>query len=925
MKQMKCLAEMIANCWDADYKRYTEVSVYDGRNTHEISKVVSTFGFALKSQAWLPARSMEGFCYKDRESGAPIPLLKGSDLYKLSEQNKEVLHNHMPYIGADLQSYDFVKFLQVKETVSQSSLLGYLVSWSEASHFESSIDHMRSVYIELSKNSSEETKEAFSCKNLIFVPSTIQRNHHVDTSGRFVSIHSACWKDETTILFQRAYKNEEIPSHLPKILSAYYNSEDRHLKSTIKYAFGELGVEKELKIQVLIDLLDFNASLSPTPTKPLRDDFRNIAEVVVGTVTNEEIGNPEQLKSHFYNNIKNKEVFPSVSGKWVSLNGLYIDDDNEVSRHFAGSGEVHFLKWPTSEDMKRQHHNNLPNQFTELCCVSQLSKCAIGRTDPGSSLKPYHAEFQRFLHQILPLMQCYIAAKITDDQEFHEAKCKYVQRLAVFSVFELTCVYCIDKKYYAPAISIYSCRLHDDDDPPSIYIVVREDNKISDKMSLVDVLIKAFVPTDKANRKVRAFFQDLILEDPRSDQDKDTIRRKYTLKPLPENLPIWHKDLPAHLQREESSESETEEEEEEDYEDKELPHEEPMSVDEPSEGLRSWPPRAPLGIDIKKTGRHGPGKAPPQPRDSKDIITISDVQQSQQLVAQVPPVMQGGSDSVSESEKDIPREFTRQLSSGSGIDSVVSMEQRRQSGSLDGVYGRQTPLDGERVGKPLAGTKHRHGSHDQQPIAGELESVREAKEPRVERESTDEESHFQDSVTTAPQQAQVSKIHRPKLRRNYTNLETVDVSYFMQPLDIPDDFKTTTTCSAEEKEHLMEVGKWGERFVCQWLQHKAQLPNGETIVKVEWLNEGEESGEPCDIKVSTENGEFFIEVKSTKSSEKALVPISWNELCFAKEKKEFYILFRVYNVPRVSDVRLMWLQDLFERVENPKVTLYVSL
>ena len=923
---------MIAKCWDADYKKYTEALVYDGKNTHEITKVISTFGFGLKSQAWLPARDMDGYCYNDRESGKLVPLLKGSELYQNSEPNKQLLHNHVPYIGADLRSYDFMHFLQVQETVSPSTLLSYLIRWSEAGCFESSIDHMRQVYIKLSNSIDDEIKQAFSCNgaSLIFIPSTTQRNQHVVTSGRFVSIHGACWKDETTILFQRAYKNEDIPPHLPQILSAYYNSNDAVLKDSIKHAFRQLGIENKLKLKVLVDLLDFNASLSPTPTKSLIDDFRNIAQVVVDTVTNEEVDNYNYLKAYFCNNIKSMEVFPSVSGKWVTLNGLYIDDDSEISRHFADHDQVNFLKWPSSEDTRRQHYNTLPNRFTELCEISQLSRCVTSAIEPGGKVQLY-PEFQRVLHHLLPLVQCYVATYITTDWDYHDFVCNYVQRLTAYSVLELICVYSIDDKYFAPQISIHSCQLKNDD-PPLVYVVLREDGKITDRTSLVDVLIKALIPPEKAeNRKVQQFVQHLIMDEPRTDQDKDEIWKRFQLKPLPDNLPIWHKDIPAHLRKDESSESETEDEEEE-Y-DKELPQEEAMSVDEPSEGLTSWPPKAPLGLDTKKTSRQRQSKTTQPPHDSDDIITLKDIQKSHQQQASTSSHMQK-SDSVSEPEKETSQALNRQVSSDSSKE--TSLEQRRPSldrashSQTTSVDGRQIPVVvSERIGKPLAGTKHRHGSFD--PHASTGESVREAKEPRVEEESVDEESHLlvtKDPVnkgtTGSRQQTPASKVQYPK-PKNYTDLVTVDVSHFMQPVDVTDNFKAAPTASADGKEQLMAVGRWGEWFVCQWLQHEAQLPSGETIVKVEWLNEDEESGEPCDIKVATETGEFFIEVKSTQTSEKALVPISWRELSFAREKKQCYILFRVYNVPRLRDVKLMWLQDLFQHIENPTVKLYVSL
>lgn len=115
--------------------------------------------------------------------------------------------------------------------------------------------------------------------------------------------------------------------------------------------------------------------------------------------------------------------------------------------------------------------------------------------------------------------------------------------------------------------------------------------------------------------------------------------------------------------------------------------------------------------------------------------------------------------------------------------------------------------------------------------------------------------------------------------------------------------------SAEAKK---EIGRWGEEYAVKCLSNTLMAKcldgqvdevetgfiisiTGQTKTQVHWLNKNAERGEGFDIKVIKEDGEEYIEVKSTKTDSKDWFELSRRQWEFAQEKKERFHIFRIYN------------------------------
>ena len=273
---MITLAVMLDRSWN-EYKQFVTARYYDGANKNELGTTMSSFGHSLRSLPWLPSTSNS--------------LLKGSEVYLDSQGNRHLLHSHVPYLAAEVTDTEFLQLLGVNISVNDDRLFEFLQQWSKhrgEQPFCTSLDHMRNVYLYLyRKNSGYESSssivDAFINGELIFVPlsNTRWKNRKADVEGRFYSVHKVCWCDQTTVLYRRQDNEEELPLHLPRVLSLYYHG----VNDPSRFAFQQFGVRENLSLQNLIDLLEFNASHRPNPDISDLECFRSIAEVVCSTVS----------------------------------------------------------------------------------------------------------------------------------------------------------------------------------------------------------------------------------------------------------------------------------------------------------------------------------------------------------------------------------------------------------------------------------------------------------------------------------------------------------------------------------------------------------------------------------------------------------------------------------------------------------------
>jgi len=127
-----------------------------------------------------------------------------------------------------------------------------------------------------------------------------------------------------------------------------------------------------------------------------------------------------------------------------------------------------------------------------------------------------------------------------------------------------------------------------------------------------------------------------------------------------------------------------------------------------------------------------------------------------------------------------------------------------------------------------------------------------------------------------------------------------------------------------------DIGRWGEEYAFLCIKNElvkkysnASLvdteqgfrleKDGSTIVEVIWLNKKEESRKHYDIKITEDEEEIFIEVKSTKELGKAWFQVSKDQWRLMEEKGDKFYIYRVYGagteeakIEKISNPAKLW-------------------
>ena len=122
----------------------------------------------------------------------------------------------------------------------------------------------------------------------------------------------------------------------------------------------------------------------------------------------------------------------------------------------------------------------------------------------------------------------------------------------------------------------------------------------------------------------------------------------------------------------------------------------------------------------------------------------------------------------------------------------------------------------------------------------------------------------------------------------------------------------------------------GEQWVNEYLltKYREQIQSNE--MKVLWLNENQEQGKPYDfiLEYLSTKRTTYIEVKSTLSHRRQLIPITFNELnycCSLSNSNEDFVVYRVYNTGRLNKVQLRIVQNIEEKLRRHALELFLLI
>ncbi|KAF8819225.1 hypothetical protein IE077_001373, partial [Cardiosporidium cionae] len=126
-----------------------------------------------------------------------------------------------------------------------------------------------------------------------------------------------------------------------------------------------------------------------------------------------------------------------------------------------------------------------------------------------------------------------------------------------------------------------------------------------------------------------------------------------------------------------------------------------------------------------------------------------------------------------------------------------------------------------------------------------------------------------------------------------------------------------------------QTGKWGEAFVYEYLKNMYDSEINKGTAKVKWMNEGIESKECYDVIVEIKYSEnqwetYYIEVKSSLSTQKHIFEISYSEWRMAQLKGMYYHIYRLIGIG-TENIKLTRIVNPYRQWKEKQIGLCLAL
>ena len=951
-QQMLELLRLLDTLWDKEYWQFSFGKCYDGSNEHYLGgdkSIPSAFHRALKDLAWIPAVYLPS----RKPYGAQNQLYRGCELFDCSISNQRLLDRHVPYVACEIKNPKLVELLQVKCQVSAEDMIGFLQEWSKiastpGNQFRASISHMTEVYLYLHQQSQqmyssgpigESITDTLSSseQSLVFVPDAYDSNVSPTecVSGQFYSVHNVCWIDPSGVLYTQQKRNHKIPSDIPKVLQLHYGCEEseRQKYQALKNAFQSFRVRETPTAAAYISTLQFISSLAAIPEKHHINDFSSIALHLSRVCMKGDI-NPQFLQQQ----LRGKKVFPSHRDLWVSLDGCLLEnDDTQLQKVFGECKDVHFLRWPEAvvrhrvprnRQYEEQQKEEERTHFVDVCGIAKLSEVVSSMVVPDKGSVMPLENLRRRLHVMVPLIQRYL---VTNEEDIYASLVQEnmkgkLEKMFIASILSLKCLYSIHHRgvtYNSPHQSSPGSDFVDSTeyDNAALYVVA---SKVDSPKVLVPTLVKIF---SGKNGKLldQSHFEALVkdmLMSPIGEMDVILSDQNYTFGEVPAEE-AW--DVPFQ-EEPEPSESEPEEEDRPvsggaSPEDERMDTEERDDAAPDTDSMKSWPPRAPPVSIGSSSSTHPPRPPPPGSAvadavGEKEIQNISEKYDMERRRVAKPPSRVD--------QRSLPREDDHGQSRDIRSDSAVARQVETQRKEAVGPR-----LDKQRQRGEAECSGNSREDTSEQRIRSERHSTPHesaAKPATVDRNTESPREFSGDGMAVGSRKGQKWQQAVQPHASLFTH-SSFSIAATLQPVSVESarEFLNRSFLDSCEQDSQERVGRWGEEYVYKYLTAADSLPSGQRIRSVTWINESTETGKPYDIEVEIEpQTVLYIEVKSTKSSEKEFMEFSWNQLKFADREKHNYHLYRVYSAGSEL-VTLKWMDNLSDILTTRPVRLFLEL
>ncbi|GFO25015.1 tudor domain-containing protein, partial [Plakobranchus ocellatus] len=662
LQQVVSLFERLDSLWESQYSKFTPTQLRSGSG-HILKEVIETsFAIHLKTLEWIPAEWTEVKPDKDGMHAMITKkqeLCQSCDLFVDCPRVRKRLAHTVKYLKvAPQRNSSLINFLGIRDNVSPEETTEKFLSWCKRhpnkpntpAIFCTTRRHIFDMYQMFNDElSGKGAQDVFHNNPAIFIPvlGLDDQGWHTDhvVVGKMMAREEVWWHDPLRLFFKyrESLKNFDSPLGNRSLLAQFYHG--KNLEDIFQRLVRPEWEPSTLHLaQLLIHVATATTLFEEGTLHDCLLLFSSIGkqlaksdEKVAGVASSEAIIAQRELQP-VVSLLQDAAVFPSQRLEWVNPAHqlLMLPDSAELEKLFRNKPGVYFLRTDLPQNSGRlssaknchldkeaiQHFVSLFDRIKPIseCVRAEEITTGFQQCIPG----------QTYLHKVIGLIQRFLYFVFPDVyREVKPGRAEALKQLMFVEVNKLEVRYELE-------------------DNPEIFEIRGEKCMIKDKMfyfhraftssqnEINSEVAKHFSCGNKACiRELTSFLNQagLILEAKSYDSMEDLLSRQAVeIGDLPADEEIWEIPLPI-IQLQEEPEPEPQPDEPQMVYGKALDFAQgskectktESGEDGQEQGLKSWPPRSSLTVDMdragakkdsEKTGAPAGMWPPPRPPDS---------------------------------------------------------------------------------------------------------------------------------------------------------------------------------------------------------------------------------------------------------------------------------------------------------------------
>ena len=894
----------------------------------------------MRSSQWLPSANGQ--------------LFKPSDLYLSTDLTHRLLSGKVNFLHHRITNKDFISTLGVQADITFENFIKAFSKWITETTFSTSREHVFNIYEYFMEQYKYHPKEIKSLLDLpfIYLPSIWTSNGTIE--GQFHKVDSVSWRDPSEV-----FKKISDVS-MRKILRDFYPDKFK------EFFIGTVGVDEYPSREEYLRLITNITSVTSLPNRGKCFEIFMLMAVLGETFLNthaldmiNEIDYPQNTaqKYKLYEDlgeyyvpdspiqakkaaINDKPIFPTVGNFFVSLDGepiLVINQDlAKVYRKNHSTVPMIFVDTVYEILQEGQKRRLVADSlflkvllFFKVCQLSTLKELYLEPEVITEQMSRGCVMWENLLHDITPITQRYISSLLPDIHKEMQTKiimsdkdseCKfsdYLSNSKFFTVQKLQVIYRLKGRKDVNITREKVCNVESCGNKALIYINKAAVNAKDHYEGILLELLRLFLQDEEQRERLHEFIMMYSII-----PDKDRYLQRKKVKDIYDGE-IWNYPEPI---TEEASKPV------------------PVSKDQPKpiltvtsgeKGLASWPPQ---------NSRRGPGiiaKPESVQEDKRKILgklqphvafsNITQVATDMDIVTEKPTA------DLRVIKDSLTAQGTSNIQKNKFTEEVPQTTPQKVTKSNLGVSEiSKVPGESETSlsGKRKLNSNFQTSTHDVAELELEI-TIPQSKKLLMEdmpvfTDSSNSSDKNADDKLKPDKGSEKSSTKRKHIFNPDNFMATpVDAEYEDLPIHLERDYADTFKDFSEKidpNDFTRFLGNAGENIVYTYLcqQNKTRIKSGD--LKIEWLNNDLEAGEPYDIKISQSDGKIiYIEVKSTRSHSKKEFEISSQQVKFAFEQGSSFHLYRVSGLTSTSKVRIRRLVNLSMYLNNKSVRLYMVL